>query len=87
MKLVRFWIEFAEPPRRFASVHPGFGVTAYDIEDALSLVREKALEGQPLPQIARCVENVDISTLDEGHVIPNMHAPVRRGIWFPMGFQ
>jgi hypothetical protein len=26
-------------------------------------------------------------TLDPGHVLPNMAAPSRRGIWFPIGFE
>jgi hypothetical protein len=28
-----------------------------------------------------------VSTLDKGHVLPNMAAPNERGIWYPLGFQ
>lgn len=30
------------------------------------------------------VENVDISSLDDNHVRPNMGSPIVRGVWFPM---
>jgi hypothetical protein len=28
-------------------------------------------------------EDVDIQTLDQGHVLPNMGVPSERGVWFP----
>jgi hypothetical protein len=34
-------------------------------------------------EIDRVVTDVDISTLDQGHVIPNMNMPLARGVWFP----
>jgi hypothetical protein len=30
---------------------------------------------------------LDARTLDRGHVIPNMLAPGRRGVWYPMGYE
>ena len=39
-----------------------------------------------LPTIAVLIEDVDVSTLDAGHVLPNMSPPVRRGVWFPLGY-
>lgn len=83
--LPRFWIEFqagVEPP---AGCRLGCGVTAFSREDALALVREHVHEGNPLPAISRVLENVDVSTLDQNHVIPNMGDVTRRGIWFPQG--
>jgi hypothetical protein len=38
--------------------------------------------GAAVPQPARVVEDVDVSTLDAGHVLPNMRAPNERGVWF-----
>lgn len=29
------------------------------------------------------VPDVDVRTLDEGHVIPNMGPPAIRGVWYP----
>jgi len=40
----------------------------------------------PFP-IASSVEDVDVRTLDQGHVIPNMLPPDRRGVWYPMGYE
>lgn len=31
------------------------------------------------------IEDVDVSTLDPEHVLPNTGVPAARGIWFPLG--
>jgi hypothetical protein len=31
-------------------------------------------------------QDVDVQSLDQGHVIPNMHPPNWRGIWYPKGY-
>lgn len=86
--LVRFWIEFEQtiddqpPPGTLI----GVGVTAVDRDDALRLVAERVFEGEPLPPIKGLRTDVDLSTLDAGHVIPNMEPPVRRGVWYPRGY-
>jgi hypothetical protein len=36
-----------------------------------------------LPQIAEVVADVDVQSLDQGHVILNMHPPNWRDIWYP----
>ncbi|GGH83128.1 hypothetical protein HNQ91_005981 [Filimonas zeae] len=85
----RFWLEFdiedalAVP----AGVGTGCGVTAFDYFDALKIMDEKVFVDVKRPVFKRVVENVDIRTLDQGHVIPNMIAPVHRGVWFPLGYQ
>ena len=59
----------------------GVGVTAYSVEDARTLIAsEPTLSSADIDGV---VENVDIRTLDKGHVIPNMGPPNIRGIWFP----
>lgn len=60
-------------------------MTAVDLDDAIGLVRRVLFPDRALPPIDAVVTDVDISTLDPGHVIPNMHVPVERGVWFPMG--
>ena len=61
-------------------------MTAFNLEDARSLL-ESQVFGGPLPfPIASTVEDVDVRTLDTGHVLPNMLPPNRRGVWFPAGF-
>ena len=85
--LRRFWIEF-EPPLG-KHMHPGLtkancGVTAVDFDDALSLLNHVFPNG--LPNIGRVIEDVDVSTLEQGHVLPNMGNVLVRGIWYPLGF-
>lgn len=88
-KLVRFWIVFessasAELP---LGARLGCGVTAYNFDDAIQLLRVKMFSKEGMPRIQDFVENIDVSTLDPGHVLPNMGNPARRGIWFPLGYE
>jgi hypothetical protein len=80
--LRRFWFEF-EPDAAPLGMGYGCGVTAYDRHDAEELV-SAAIDG-PMPTVRRVIEDVDVSTLDGGHVLPNMLPPNERGIWFPAG--
>ncbi|MDF2233295.1 hypothetical protein P2H44_12100 [Albimonas sp. CAU 1670] len=83
----RFWIEFERAPGQVATALHSFGVTAPSRDAALALIRERAYCGKvPLP-VAKIVEDVDVSTLDPNHVLPNMEPPHETGIWFPMGFR
>jgi hypothetical protein len=84
----RFWIEFESVLGRH--LHPGLtkagcGVTAFDLDDALTLLGENVFP-DGVPKIGKIVEDVDISTLDQGHVLPNMGNVLVRGIWYPLGF-
>lgn len=86
--LTRYWIELDfpdgyEPPHGTRS---GIGVTAFDRDDALRLVGERVFPAAEVPPVRDVHEDVDVSTLDPGHVIPNMAPPNRRGIWFPLGY-
>lgn len=85
----RFWFEF-EVENAFV-VPPGIaigcGVTALDYFDALKIMDEKVFTHISRPKFKKVIENVDIRTLDQGHVIPNMRPPVYRGVWFPMGYE
>jgi hypothetical protein len=36
--------------------------------------------------VPNLASEVDVSMLDEGHVIPNMEPPVWRGVWFTRGY-
>lgn len=64
----------------------GCGVTAHNYEDAIMLLRQRVFTHDPLPTITRVVADVDISTLDADHVLPNMGIPSERGIWYPIGY-
>jgi hypothetical protein len=83
--LRRFWVEFEKDegdPWRYGL---GFGVTAYNEVDALSLLAESVCKNSALPPVRKMIADVAISDLDQGHVIPNMESPIWRGVWYPRG--
>lgn len=88
MLLKRYWFVFdlsvddPHPP----GVLAGCGVTAWSYEDALDLLRKRVFSNCELPKVVKVLEDVDVSTLDPGHVLPNMASPNYRGIWFPLGY-
>jgi hypothetical protein len=86
--LRRFWFEFtvARPEDLPPGVRMGCGVTAHTLEQATALVQERVFGGAALPPTRIVVSDIEISTLDPGHVRPNMGNPVIEGIWFPLGY-
>lgn len=83
--LRRYWFRF-EGIEPYNLLRRGCGVTAYGYDDAIALLTERVFTEKKLPPIDECIEDVDISTLDEGHVIRHMEVPTRRGVWFPKGY-
>jgi hypothetical protein len=81
----RFWFSFSEQPLPIGVQH-GCGLSAYDYEDALGLLKDRVFEGIDLPSIDNVVEDIDVSILDSGHVLPNMGNISIRGVWFPLGY-
>ena len=92
--LARYWIEFDWPKREgvvIGVLEPvGFGVTAFDLDDALRLIRTEFFDrmattgiAKDEPPLRRVIENVDISTVDADNILPNMHPPNWRGVWYP----
>jgi hypothetical protein len=86
--LKRYWFEFERSS--FSKLPPGIdlgcGITAYNYDDAIFLLNKEVFKDRPMPSIKKVIENVDVSTLDAGHVLLNMLPPNLRGIWFPFGF-
>ncbi|TKR33562.1 hypothetical protein FCE95_04510 [Luteimonas gilva] len=80
-----FWFKFRNPPTH-SPLGLGCGITAYDHSDALSIFEEKVQSIYPQLQITEAIEDVDIRSLDAGHVLPNMGLVTNRGIWFPLAF-
>ena len=88
MHLKRYWFEFNNESD---DVHDIWfpkkcGVTAYNYEDAIDLLRLCVFKKRSLPQIKKVVEDVDISNLDANHVRLNMSIPTKRGVWYPIGY-
>lgn len=87
MDLHRYWFEFNSSARLPLGVAHGCGVTAHDYAGARELVSSKVFDQQDMPEPARVIVDVDVSTLDPAHVIPNMGNVLMRGIWFPLGYE
>ncbi len=87
--MVRFWFQFEFDSK--TSVSPGLiigcGITAFDYSDAIVILEQKVFNNRKLPPIKEVTKNIDISTLDSEHVLPNMNPPNNRGIWFPLGYE
>jgi hypothetical protein len=87
--LRRFWFTFKLTIRDLypPGVLMGCGVTSLDEEDAIRILREKVFVSHPFPAIKSVAADIDLTTLDQGHVIPNMTDPSVRGVWFPIGYK
>ena len=62
----------------------GCGVTASSQEEAIVFLKEQVFNVLPFPNIKRCIENVELGSLDQNHMIPNMGDHRQIGIWFPL---
>ena len=60
-------------------------MTAWTREDAIAILRRLVFDGG---NVARhtVIEDVDVTTLDANHVLPNMMPPSVRGVWYPIGY-
>ncbi len=56
-------------------------MTAWTLDDARLLLSEKVFDCHELLTEISVIENVDLSTLDKGHVVPFIAPPNERGIW------
>ena len=74
--LVPDWIECLNAP--------GVGITAQSELDALALL-ENAFGGEIRPR--RVARVHDATELDHNHVVPNMGNWLKRGVWYPRGYE
>jgi hypothetical protein len=74
--LVPYWIECVDAP--------GVGITARSEADALALF-EAAFGDERRPVATKPIQ--DASELDQGHVVPNMGNWLKRGVWYPRGYE
>jgi hypothetical protein len=86
--MTRFWITFKiDTPEGVVPPFPrNYGVTAFDLEDALRLLKEAVFRDRGMYEIESVVPDVDVSALDPDHVLPNIGVPAGRGIWYPRGY-
>ena len=87
MDLRRYWYSFeADSLGGFSPLRLGCGITAFNRVDADAILRLVALKEDNVPVVSGVIEDVDISSLDGGHVVPNMGSCAVRGVWFPQGY-
>ena len=60
----------------------GCGVSGYDEDDCVDLVRAQLFAGRPLPEMRDRVPDIDVSTLP-APVQLQLGNPASRGVWFP----
>ena len=89
MELRRYWFKFDitiqnNPP---IGTLVGCGVTAYNYDDAMNLIKEMVFKTINIPPLIECIEDVNVLSLDSNHVLPNMGLVTVRGIWFPLGYE
>jgi hypothetical protein len=86
--LIRYWFRFKTNgvDKMPFGVVVGCGVTAFNYADAISVVQEKVFKGEKIPEREEEIENIDVRTLDQNHVVVNMKDPTLRGVWFPAGY-
>jgi hypothetical protein len=84
--LTPFWFEFNldnYPYKHFFHSKMGYGVTAFDVDDALMLLQKEAFNNNPLPNITKQIENIAFDDIEQNHVMPNIGFFIRRGVWYP----
>ena len=81
--LRRYWFLFGGEPTDLRYFSQGCGVTAYNYEDAIHLLKEYAFKDQTLPEIKSAMEDFDVSTIEDKHIWPNIGVTVQRGVWHP----
>lgn len=84
MQLTRFWFEFNLIDHNALGL--GCGVTAWNYDDAVNILKQQVFKTDSQLSIKRFAEGIGVSTLDKGHIIPNMLPTNFRGVWFPMGY-
>ncbi len=86
MKL--YWIKMA-PSIESGISGLGYGVTALDEADAVSLIQRYFLDNNHLKVEKDTITSIqlinDLSEIEQNHVRPNMGNHLRRGIWYPSG--
>jgi hypothetical protein len=87
MMLKMFWFKFEADSKLWpTALNLGCGVTAYNYEDAVNILKERVFAGKPFPKVSELLLDVNVQDLDPGHVVPNMGVVTQRGVWFPLGF-
>jgi hypothetical protein len=80
-----YWVEFKKSGLRGLPVGTwlGCGVTAYDKEDAIKLLKQLLFKNWNSVPVLSIKENISINDLDQHDVAPDIGNIQVRGIWYP----
>ncbi len=81
--LHRYWFKFDLDSVHFSPFHLGSGVTGYSLDDAKGILVLQAKRAGVNTIIDSVIEDIDISTLDQNHILPNIGLVSNRGMWYP----
>lgn len=73
--LTAYWIEL--------DYYYPIGVTAYSLDDAKRLIKDRVFPKEEIPPIVKITENIQFRDIDQNHVVPNMGPITERGVWYP----
>lgn len=78
-----YWIKIERSPTPIA-LNLGAGITARSEDDARQIF---VLAFGVSHRIQAIKPISDVQDLDQRHVVPNMGNWLRRGVWFPLGYE
>lgn len=81
--LRRYWIHLGSPSELPIGFRMGAGVTAFTRDDAIALLLKVWPIDAEGPVILDVSEDIDLTVLDQSHILPNVGDVTRRGVWFP----
>ncbi len=84
-KPTRYWIEFSDPLLGNA-IGLGCGISALDEAQARQILEQQVFSKLGHLQIKSIQSDIDIGSLNQNKVIPNMGDVTVIGVWFPHGF-
>ncbi len=80
--LRRYWITFS--PAGIASpLNLGCGITAKSRREAEDMAASMVFPIFGEREIVNMLEDIDVSSLDPDHILPNIGDPASIGVWFP----
>lgn len=84
--LRRFWFNFNKSDKLPPGLAWGCGITSFDKEDAIKILKEHVFQNFDYVEPFEIIEDIDVSELDQNHIVPNIGPPSIRGVWFPIGY-
>lgn len=83
--MIVYWFEFKtlDEIKLPVGTKLGCGVTAYDKDDAINMMKKLIFKGWDKIPISLIKENISLDDLEQNHVKPNIGNIMVRGIWFP----